>query len=207
MPGLALTGALNALAGTTGLADAGAANALGSRMSQMDSPFKPATALQETMPRNAATTGNLAALSTGRATFVGMYLPAGRVVTSITFVSGSTALSGNTNWWFTLASSNGTRLGLTADQTVAGWGGNTAKTLALTSPYTVTAEGIYYLGVMEAATTVNTLAGINISTILSTTAPLPAAIDSTNVGLTTPATAPATWTLTGAITIAYAWIS
>lgn len=109
----------------------------------------------------AATDGNVAALTTQVMTSVGMYLELGDVVTSLTFVSGTTAAGTPTNWWFALYSSAATPalLGQTADQTTTAWAANTAKTVALTTPYTVTATGIYYAACMVKATTPPTLVG------------------------------------------------
>ena len=42
------------------------------------------------------------------------------------------------------------------------WGANTAITLALATPYTVTTAGIYYAAVMVKASTVPTLAGVTL---------------------------------------------
>jgi hypothetical protein len=109
----------------------------------------------------AATDGNVAALTTQVMSSVAVYLEAGDVVTNLTFVSGTTAAGTPTNWWFALYSSAATPalLGQTADQTSTAWGANTAKTVALTSPYTVPSTGIYYAAIMVKATTVPTLAG------------------------------------------------
>lgn len=119
--------------------------------------------LRKNMRRSdiAATDGNVAALTTQVMTSVALYLEAGDTVTSLTFVSGTTAAGTPTNWWFALYSSAATPalLAQTADQTSTAWAANTAKTVALASPYKVTATGIYYAAVMVKATTPPTLAG------------------------------------------------
>lgn len=109
----------------------------------------------------AATDGNVAALTTQVMTSVAVYLEAGDVVTNLTFVSATTAAGTPTNWWFALYSSAATPalLRQTADQTSTAWAANTAKTVALSTPYAVPATGIYYAAVMVKATTVPTLAG------------------------------------------------
>jgi len=50
-------------------------------------------------------------------------------------------------------------LAATADQTTTAWAATTLKTLAVTSPYTISTTGLYYLGIFMAATTVVTLKG------------------------------------------------
>jgi hypothetical protein len=109
----------------------------------------------------AATDGNVAALTTQVMTSVAVYLELGDVVTNLTFVSGTTAAGTPTNWWFALYDTATTPalLRQTADQTSTAWAANTAKTVALSTPWTVTASGIYYASCMVKATTVPTLAG------------------------------------------------
>lgn len=105
--------------------------------------------------------GNLSALSAGVMTSTALFLYAGDVVTNLTFVSGGTAANTPTHWWFALYSTAVTPAldAQTADQTNTAWGANTAVTLALTAPYTVTTTGIHYASVMVAATTPPTLLG------------------------------------------------
>jgi hypothetical protein len=109
-------------------------------------------------------TGNLAALTTQVMTSAGIYLERGDLVTNLTFVSATTAAGTPTNWWFALYSSAATPalIAQTADQTSTAWAANTAKTVALSSPYRVTASGIYYAACMVKATTVPTLAGASL---------------------------------------------
>jgi hypothetical protein len=118
------------------------------------------TILRKNLHRRMAT-GNLAALSTGVMTSVALYLERGDTVTNLTFVSATTAAGTPTNWWFALydTASTPALIAQTADQTSTAWAANTAKTLALSTPYKVTATGIYYAAVCVAATTVPTLAG------------------------------------------------
>lgn len=109
--------------------------------------------------------GNLAALTTQVMTAVALYLEAGDVVTNLTFCSATTAAGTPTNWWFALYSTAATPalLGQTADQTSTAWAANTAKTVALATPYTVTTTGVYYAAVMVKATTVPTLLGASLN--------------------------------------------
>ena len=54
------------------------------------------------------------------------------------------------------------------------WAANTAKTLAMTTPYRVPTSGLYYVGVMQAATTIATLLGgaAKLNAIIASTAPI-----------------------------------
>lgn len=120
----------------------------------------PSTILRESFPRWACTT-DLTAPTTQVMTSVAVPLQAGDVITSITFKSGGTAADTPTNWWFALYSSASTPalLAQTADQTSTAWAANTAKTVALATPQTITAAGVYYAAFMMKATAVTTLVG------------------------------------------------
>ncbi len=114
----------------------------------------------ENIPRWAITT-DTAGPATGVMTSVAMPLQAGDIVTSITFKSGATAADTPLNWWFALYSTASTPalLGQTADQTTTAWAANTAKTVALTTPYLVTAAGLFYVSFMMKATATTSLIG------------------------------------------------
>lgn len=90
-----------------------------------------------------------------------LYLQAGDLVTNLTFKSGSTAAGTPTNWWFALYDDSATPalLAQTADQLTAAWAAASAKTLALSSPVSVSRSGIYYASVMVKATTTPSLVG------------------------------------------------
>lgn len=108
--------------------------------------------------------GNLAALTTAVMTSVALFLEKGDTVTNLTFVSATTAAGTPTNWWFALydTASTPALIGQTADQTTTAWAANTAKTVALATPYKVAATGIYYAAICVVATTVPTLAGASL---------------------------------------------
>lgn len=103
------------------------------------------------------------ALTSQVMTSVALFLRGGDVVTNLTFRSGATAAGTPTNWWFALYSSAATPalLAQTADQLTAAWAATTNKTLALSSPVTVPADGIYWAAVMVKATTVPSLVGMS----------------------------------------------
>lgn len=105
---------------------------------------------------------NLAALTTQIMLSTALPLVKGTTVTNLTFVSATTAAGTPTNWWFALYSPEGNLIAQTADQTTAAWASATAKTLALTTPHTTTATGVYRAAIMVKATTVPSLAGITL---------------------------------------------
>jgi hypothetical protein len=109
--------------------------------------------------------GNLSALTTQVMLSTALYLEAGDVVTNLTFCSATTAAGTPTNWWFALydTASTPALLRQTADQTSTAWAANTAKTVALTTAYTVPTSGIYYAAVMVKATTPPTLLGASLN--------------------------------------------
>lgn len=128
-------------------------------------PSAPGTFYRANMPRvglyDSASDSGSVALTTQVMTSVPLYLAAGDTVTNLTFVSGATAAGTPTNWWFALYDTAGTPnlLAQTTDQTSGAWAAFTAKTLALSSPVTVSKTGVYWAAVMVKATTVPTLLG------------------------------------------------
>lgn len=109
---------------------------------------------------SASDTGQVA-LATGVMTSVPIFLRGGDVITNISVRSGATAANTPTNYWLALYSAAATPalLAQTADQTSTAWAANTTKTLALATPQTITADGIYWVGIMVTATTPPTLLG------------------------------------------------
>jgi len=151
------------------------------------------TGFIESISRGNANGGNMTTLLSGKLHLQLIALPAGLVVTNISWASADTALGTPTNWWFALyttVQAGPVLLRQTADQTSTAWGTNTLKTVALSSAYTTTAAGAYYAGVMCAGAAMPTLLGAQHrgSQVLGM-APIFAG-DTADVGLTT--TAPAT---------------
>jgi len=118
----------------------------------------PSGVLRSNMSRLSATS-NLSALSSGVMLSAALPLEDGDVVSALTFVSGTTAASSPTNWWFALYGPDGALISQTADQEDAAWAANTPQTLELDFPYLVPQAGVYYAAVMVAADTPPTLAG------------------------------------------------
>jgi hypothetical protein len=102
---------------------------------------------------------DLAATGTGVCIAVPVFLRAGDIVTSLTFVSGSQAAVNPTHWFHALYDPDGAKLRQSADQLTAAWAASAAKKLAMATTYTVTASGWYYASTSMTADTVVTLAG------------------------------------------------
>jgi hypothetical protein len=152
--------------------------------------LKPSAALYETAPRWSVANATFLTLVSGTLQLAAIGLPAGLTVTSISWMSGGTALATGTHAWFALYDSSRNLLKQSTDDTSPAWAANTLKTYNLSAAFTTTYEGLYYIGVMVAATTppnlnatvthanvtglVSILAGSS-STGLTGTAPNPAA--------------------------------
>jgi hypothetical protein len=113
------------------------------------------------IPRAPIDVGDVAIGATGVMLSTPIFLGAGETVTNLTFRSGATALATGTAHWFALYSPDSTPalIAQSADQGSAAWAANTTKTLALSTPQTVTRSGFYWAAVMVAASTVPTLVG------------------------------------------------
>jgi hypothetical protein len=167
----------------------------------------PTAAAAQSTARNSSLSSN-SILSSGRESVVLVWLNAGQVVTSITFMSGTQALVAGTNQWFSLRTSARVLLKTTADDTNTAWTSNTLKTLTLSGgTYTVLTSGFYYVGIMVAAGTPPSLISSNSANGSAVgIVPILTGNDATNTGLTTPATAPATsaaYTISGNLPYAY----
>ena len=111
--------------------------------------------IAQTIPFAAFNT--VVAASTGVMSLTAIHIPAGQTISNINFLSGSTAESGGSHLWFALYddgrnSTTASQLALlrqTPDQTgAAAFGATTNLGLTLTSPYTTTYSGIYYIAFM-----------------------------------------------------------
>lgn len=131
-----------------------------SRLGDID-PRRASTTLAETAPRWLPMNEGLSVLVSGRLSLAAIWLPAGLTVTAITFFSGSTSAGTPTGYRFGLYDSNRNLLRQTVDGGTAAWNSfDSGKTLALTSTFTTTYAGIYYLGIYVVAATVPNLSGI-----------------------------------------------
>jgi hypothetical protein len=169
--------------------------------------LRPTGALAETFPRvGASLTSQSTSLVSGRANMVGIGLPAGLLVSSITIVWGSTAPSGLTNLWYFLADSSRNKLGVTSDNGSSS-PASTALTLNLASPFTTTYAGLHYIGlVVVASTTLPVPIGVGSATQVNGVAPIISG--SSTTGLTDPASCPTTLGALSAISpYYYAYVS
>jgi hypothetical protein len=141
-------------------------------------------------------------------TLTGIWLPAGQVVTGITFVSGATAESGGSHLWYALYQANLTFMAQSADDTGAtSFAANTALRKALTAPQTCPYTGLYYLGFCCVGTipTLYNLAntGINANGSITGMTPILAATSTGSLTATAPSPAGA---LTAIVNALYSFV-
>lgn len=143
--------------------------------------------------------------TSGTLTLTGIWLPAGSVVTGITFVSGSTAESGGSHLWYALYKADLTFMAQATDNTgAAAFAANTAFRMALTAAQTCPYTGLYYLGFMCQATQMPTLlnvtaASVNANGNITGMTPIVAATSTGSLTTTAPSPAGALTTITQAL--------
>lgn len=170
----------------------------------------PAAALFETFPRIFCSSAGLT-ITAQTLRLVAIQLPAGVMISSITFLAGNQAIVTGAHQIFGLyddnaGSSSGTGLSLlrgTSDDTSTAWSANAIKTLALTAPYTTTRPGFYYLGILVDAATTPSLTAVSGNQQASGLAPILTGNSTTSV-TALPAVAGA---LTANSTLPYAYVS
>lgn len=114
-----------------------------------------------TVPRSQVTAVQ-GAMASGTVYLMAIGLNAGTPVGHCMMMTGTTAKLGGTHGWYVLCDKNLSVLAVTADQTdpATQWGAaSTPYPLAFTSQYIATYSGLYYVGVMVAATTMPTFLG------------------------------------------------
>jgi len=168
-----------------------------------DLALLPSGALAETFPRQTTATGNNVTLTSGRLHMTAIDIPNASVISSISMMTGTTAVTGATHQWFALYNSALGLLAQTTNDTNAAWAQNTVKTLSFASPYTTTYGGRYYLGALVVGT-VGTHVSHNTLAVLNTLPPVTNGYANTGLTDTAPATAAA---LTGVITTPYMYVS
>lgn len=123
----------------------------------------------------------------------GIVVPAGKTVTSITFVTANGAAASLTNQWFCLVDQNLNVLAKTADDGTTAWAASTPKTLALTTPWTPSVATPVYLGLVIVASTMPTMEGVEAASAGSGAAGLaPFTSGNSTASLTGPSTLGAT---------------
>lgn len=140
---------------------AGADSTEGVTKGQLDGSalrYAPSAALAVTLDRRLVTGTVVPALTSGTLRMTAIWLAKGTVVTNLTYLAGTAATS-LTNRWYAFFDAARNLLRTTADNTSA-FNGGSSLTLPLSSSYTVPADGIYYVGICEVATTPTALRGI-----------------------------------------------
>lgn len=125
------------------------------------SAMRPAGAIAESIPRETLLAQDIGGFNvSGTLDLFGIKLMANVPCNAITFLSGATALSVGTHQFFGLYDATSfALLRGSVDDGATAWAANTPKTLALTSQFTPTKSGLYYVGFLVTATTVPTLRG------------------------------------------------
>lgn len=111
----------------------------------------PAAAQAETYPRILATSAQ--ALTSGTLTVCSIALPQYMTLSAIAMSTKGTGKTGGTHGWYVLLDQNRVVRMVTADQTDAAtvWGTTNTLYSLSTNSYTTTYTGLYYLGIMVAA--------------------------------------------------------
>jgi hypothetical protein len=164
----------------------------------------PGTAIAQNLLRDSPAS-NVAVLTSAQLYLCLIWLPA-CVLTSITWVSATTALGTGANQWFGIFDTTYVPLRLTSDDTTTAWAANTAKTLNLSSTLAITTAGLYYAGIMVKATTVPTLTSRTAASNQAVQAIAPVRAGTSSGALTNPASCPnpaAAPTATGNIPYVY----
>jgi hypothetical protein len=151
------------------------------------SALRPTVALYENYQRQLI--GNSRTVTSQTLYLFAIELPAGLLVTSVSFMSYSTALADGSNQVFGLYDSARALLRSTVDDTSAAWPAYALKTLNLTAMFTTTYAGLHYVALLVKASTMPTLMATNLSTGSLLALP-PILAGTSNTGVTAlPATA------------------
>lgn len=115
--------------------------------------------LAETIPRELCPEVNTTAGASGTLFLQAIYLAAGTLVSAITIWSATTAAGTPTNRFFALYDGSRNLLAQSANDTTNAWSANSKKTLSMTTPYRIPVSGLYYIGLLQTATTIATIKG------------------------------------------------
>lgn len=111
----------------------------------------PTGAIAETIPR--AHQISFASPASGALHLNAILLSAGRTISTITHASVGTGMTAGTVQIFGLYSNTLSLLRATNDDGATAWNANATKTLTLTTPFTTTYDGLYYVAFLVAAST------------------------------------------------------
>ena len=162
--------------------------------------------LAETMPRETCPEVNSTIGATGTLFLQAIYLKSGQTVSNITIFSATTAAATTTNLFFALYDGNRNLVAQSANQGAYTWAANTQKTLAMTTPYKVPTSGLYYVGLLQVATTIATIKGGTAKTGGQLAGAVPILHGTSSTGLTTSLPNPAAAITVGTATM-YAAVS
>ena len=156
----------------------------------------PTGAFASTMDRPVGPSNTPSILSSGRLSMFAVGLLKGDVVTNIGFISGTTGATSPTNQWVALFDASRNKLAISDNSGTnpaanAAWAASTSRLFTVTSPYTVTTSGLFYLGLCVVATITPTLIGASgTSSLAAGLAPI--STGNADSGLTNPASCPST---------------
>jgi hypothetical protein len=166
----------------------------------------PANTIAETIPRQLCPEVNTTAGASGTLFLQAIYLVAGQLISNIMFCSATTAVATPTNGFFALYDGNRNLLAQTANFTTEAWAANSVKTKALTAAYRVPKSGLYYVGLLQVATTIATIKGGTAKTGGQLASAAPTLHGTSTTGLTTTLPNPAA-AITGGTANLYAAVS
>lgn len=153
--------------------------------------LKSASAKFETFPRELGDDGNHSLLASGTLHLTAIHLPKGEHLTFLGHLFGSTVAVGQTNLWYALYDQNLAKLAVTNDDSTDTPNNGEFKNIALSTPYTTTYKGLYYIGICQVVSgSVSTVRGRATTSQFTGIAPVLSGASTT--GLTNPASAPAT---------------
>lgn len=166
----------------------------------------PSGTIAETIPRDLCPEVNTTAAATGTLFLQAIYLRAGQLVSSISIWSATTAAGTPTNGFFALYDAARNLLAQSANFTTEAWAANSVKTKAMTTAYRVPVSGLYYIGLLQVATTIATIKGGTAKTGGQLAAAAPILNGTSSTGLTTTLPNPAAAITAGTASI-YAAVS
>lgn len=160
-----------------------------SQITYNEQAMYPTSVLQANMPISSPLIA-VTSLASQRLTLVRCPVKKDQQISAISFFSVA-AIGVPLNQVFALYDQNRNLIGTTSDDTTTAWGSSARKRLVLSSPYTPSADGWVYVGIMvRASVSVPTLLGITPPLNITELAPI--MHGHSNTGLTNPASFPST---------------
>lgn len=147
-------------------------------------------AIAETINHNAVSQTVIQPAS-GELQIMSVGIEAGQTISNIGFCTGNTAATGPTHWWAAILDVNRVQLAHSADQTTTAMGSSTWFKLPMTTPYTTTYTGLYYLALMIATSGAQPsilAAQVQGAFVTGTNVPSPSVGGRSTTGLTVPGT-------------------